>query len=881
MLHWAKKTWPRLASLAKRRQLERDLDDEVAFHLAMREEKNRAGGIARPEASYAARRQFGNTTSVKERALEMWTLTWLEDLWKDLHYGERVLMKNPGFSAIAIVTLALGIGASTAIFSVVDSVLLRPLPYQHPDRLVQVWETNTKQGYSRNVVNPINFLDWRDQNRAFTSMAAISDVAVNLNLGSDPLSAPAIRVTPQFFSILGVAPALGRTFTDDDGVPGNDRKLILSYEFWQQQFGGNRSVLNTTVQLNDVAATVVGVMPRGFGLPNVKGSVWLPFALVHSKTFADQGRYMMVVARLRSGVTLEQAQQDMDRVAHSAAEARPNFNTDWGAVVLPMLSDATREVRTPLLVLLSAVGFVLLIACANVANLLLMRGTRRGQEIAVRAALGASRVRLVQQLLVESLLLALAGTLGGLAIGHWGLRALLSLIPAADALPRMESIHMDSSVFLFALALAFLTTVLFGLIPAIRVSRVSLQDTLKQGASRAGAGGNHVLRQSLVVAEVALALLLSIGAGLLLRSFQRLTAVNLGFEPDRVVTMRVFASPVKYRDDQKRSQYLQRIVSEIRNTPGVQAAGSVHFLPLMDRVSGSCFAIGAEPAVNESTAPDSQFLVVSSGYFGAIGTPLQEGRDIGQSDSFGTPSVVVVNHSFVKKFFPDGNAIGKQLNVCWTVPNPVRIVGVVADARQTRLKDPPAPTIFVPNAQAPMYMATLVVRAKGDPRQIVQGAEMAVHRVDPDQAIAEVRTMARVFSDSASDARFQLVLLMIFAGVAIVLAVTGVYGVVSYSVRQRTREIGIRLAMGAAASAIAGMVLREALLLAGLAVAIGLAGALALTRVMQGLLYETTPTDPAILVVVSVAVLLVAALAALVPARRAVGIDPMAALRHQ
>ncbi len=873
--------WHRLRALAKPKQLDRDLEDEVAFHLAMREQKNRAAGLDAAEARYAARRRFGNTTRVKERSRGMWTLRSIENLWQDVRYGARGLAKSPGFTVVAIITLALGIGASTAIFSVVNSVLLRPLPYDHPDRLVQVWEAKPKQGYSRNVVNPINFLDWREQNRSFVAMAAIVDTAINLNTGGDPLSVPAIRVSPQLFSILGVAPILGRTFTDDDGIPGHDNSLILSYEYWQQQFGGSPDVLNKPIQMNDEPATIVGVMPRGFGLPNVKGSVWTPLALVRSKDFMEEGRYMMVVARLKAGVTLAQAQQDMERVAQWTAEARPYFNTDWSAVVQPMLQDATREVRTPLLVLLSAVGFVLLIACANLANLLLMRGTRRRREMAVRTALGAGRARILQQLFLESLLLAVAGTLGGLAVAQWGLRGLLSLVPTADPLPRMESIRMDSTVFLFALALAFFTTVLFGLLPAIRLSRVNLQDTLKQGTARSGVGGNRALRQSLVVVEVALALLLSVGAGLLLRSFQRLITVNLGFEPDRVLTMRVFASPVKYGDDRKRSQYVEKIVREIRNTPGVQAASSVHFLPLMDRISGSCFAVGAEPPANGSTAPGSQFLVVSPGYFEAMGIPLLNGRDLSEADSFGTPGVVVVNHAFVAKYFPDGDAVGKQLNVCWTVPNPVRIVGVAADARQTRLKDPPKPTIFVPNAQGPMYMATLVVRAMGDPRKIVRAAEMAVHRVDPDQAVSEVQTMDRVFSDSASDARFQMVLLMIFAGIAIALAMIGVYGVVSYSVGQRTQEIGIRMAMGAAGSTIAGMVLREALLLAGLAVAIGLAGALALTHVMEALLYETTPTDPATLAAVCVTVLVVASLAALLPARRAMRVDPMAALRYE
>jgi predicted permease len=624
--------WQRLRVLAKPKQLDRDLNDEVAFHLAMREEKNRAAGIAGDEACYAARRQFGNLSNAKERSREMWTFVSLESFWQDVRYGTRLLVKNPGFSLIAVVTLALGIGASTAIFSVVNCVLLRPLPYSEPSRLVRVWEANPKRGYARNVVNPMNFLDWRDQNRSFVSMAAIAGGSANLNLGNAPITVPALRVSPEFFSVLGVAPLIGRAFTDDDGIPGHNSRVILTYEFWQQQFGGNPEVLSRSIKLDDAPVLVVGVLPRGFAVPNMKASVWMPFALVRSSDFAKHGRYLRVVARLKPGVTLAQAQQDMERVAAWTAEARPDFNTSWGAVVIPMLKDVTSDVRRPLLVLFSAVGFVLLIACANVANLMLMRGVRRSREIAVRTALGAARARVVRQLFVESLLLASAGAIGGIAIAHWGLRALLALIPEAAPLPRMESIRADSAVFLFALALAFCTTVLFGLLPALRLSRVNLHDTLKQGTARGGVGGNRALRQSLVVAEIALALLLSVGAGLLLRSFQRLTAVDLGFNADHLVSMSISTSPVKYDDGPKQARYIERLLDEIRNTPGVRAASTTDFLPLASElVSGSCFALGAEPPVNSATAPGSQFLIINSGYFDTMGTAFQSGRDFNQA----------------------------------------------------------------------------------------------------------------------------------------------------------------------------------------------------------------------------------------------------------
>jgi predicted permease len=879
---WLNNFWLRIKTLVRREQLDRDLEDEIAFHLAMRAEKNRVAGSMDEEASYAAHRQFGNATSVRERSREMWTFVSLEGVWQDVRYGAWVLAKNPGFTVVAILTLALGIGASTAIFSVVNNVLLRPLPFPEPDRLVRVWEANPKRGYVRNVVNPINFLDWREQNRSFGPMAAVAGGSANLNLGNAPITVPALAVTPDFFSVFGVAPLLGRTFTDDDGIPGRDARVILTYELWQQQFGGDPAVLNRAIQVDDAPKLIVGVLPRGFTVPNMKASLWMPFALTRNSDFAKHGRYLRVVARLKPGVSLAQAQQDMERVAGYTALVRPDFNMTWGAIVNPMLKDVTSDVRRPLLVLLCAVGFVLLIVCANVANLMLMRGLRRSREIAVRTALGAARSRVVRQLFVESLLLASAGTIGGIALAHWGLRALLTLIPETAPLPRMESIRVDSAVFLFALALAFCSTVLFGLLPALRLSRVNLHDMLKQGTARGGLGGNRALRQTLVVAEIALALLLSVGAGLLLRSFQRLTGVDLGFNADHLVSMGAAFSHVKYDNEPKQARYLERLLDEIRNTPGVHAASTTDFLPLASEiVSGSCFALGAEPPVNSATAPGAQFLVISPGYFDTMGTALQSGRDFNERDTLKSPGAAIVNAAFVSKFVPSSAAVGKQMNVCWNSPNPVEIVGVVADSRQTKLADTPAPTIYLPNAQTPLGGATFVVRATGDPQQVLRSVQIAIHRVDPDQPVTDVRTMDAVFSDSASDARFQVVLLIIFAGLAVGLAMIGVYGVVSYSVGQRTQEIGVRMAMGAAAANIAGMVLREALLLAAVAVAIGLAGAVALTRVMASLLYETTPTDPVTLIAACVAVLGVATLAALIPARRAMRVDPMVALRYE
>lgn len=810
----------------------------------------------------------------------MWTFTKLETLGKDLRYGVRILSKSPGFALVAVLTLALGIGANTAIFSVVDAMLLRPLPYPEPDRLVRIWESSLKLDSPRNVVNPRNFLDWRDQSHSFEAMAAVVDHMTNLNVSGHPIAVQSLTVSPEFFSILRVPPFLGRALVPEDGIRGRNQVVVLSYQFWRRQFGASPSVLREDIEVDGLRCPVVGVMPQTFSFPNSRAELWLPAALDRNDE-SEGGRFMSVVARLKPGVTLDQAQQDMIRVTNFTAEARPNYNKNWSASVVPMLEDATEGVSRPLWVLLASVGFLLLIACANLANLLLMRATTRLREIAVRSALGASRGRIVQQLLVESLLLSLAGMAAGLLFAYFGLNALLALIPANAPLPRTEPIAVDARVFLFTLGVSLLTAVIFGLVPSLRLSRVDLQNILTQGTLRSGVGGHLLLRRSLVVAEVALALILSVGAGLMLRSFARLMSVDPGFNAEHLVTMHIWTSPTRYGDDRNRSQYVDKILTEIRHTPGVRAAASVHFLPLTERTSGSCFSPADQPPPTPAESPDAQFLIITSDYFKTMGTSVLSGREFNERDQFGGSPVAVVNQAFVRRFSPNQDILGKQLRVCWTIQKPVEVIGVVADARQEGLQQSPQPTIFLCNTQAPMYFASLVVRAYGDARQIMREAELAVHRVDPDQAVSDLQTMDSVFSDSVSAPRFQLVLLLVFAGIALALAIIGVYGVVSYSVTQRTQEIGIRVALGARAGDVIQMVLQEAVLLAGVAVVLGLSGAFALTRLLQSLLFEVTPTDPVTLGVVATAVLFVAVTSAFVPARRAVRVNPMIALRHE
>jgi predicted permease len=878
-LEWIRQSWLRLRTLGRRRNLDRELEEELAFHVAKSAEKNRDLGLDADEAGYAARRKFGNATSVKERSREMWTFPSFEGISRDVQIGLRMLRKNPGFTFVAVLTLALGIGANSAIFSVVDAMLLRPLPYPQPGRLVRIWESSLKLDSPRNVVNPANFMDWRDQTNSFEAMAAIAAGNTNISVDGRPMALPGISVSPEFFSILGVPPLFGRTFVSEDGTSGHEQVVILSHQLWRGQFGGNPSIIGQKIQVDGLPCTVIGVMPSTFSFPKLKPEVWTPLVLARGED-AERGRYLTVVARLKPGVTLEQARQDMVRAAAFTAQLRPDFNRNWSANVVPMLEDATLSVSRPLWVLLASVGFLLLIACANMANLLLMRGTSRLREIAVRSALGAARSRIIQQLLIESLLLSLAGMAAGLLFANLGLHGLLTLIPQNNPLPRSEPISIDARVFVFTFLATLLTAALFGLIPALRLSRTDPQKALAQGTLRSGVGGHLMLRRSFVVAEVALALLLSIGAGLMLRSFARLVSVDPGFSPEHLVSMHIWTSPSRYSDDLKRSQYVQQILTEIRNSPGVEAASSVHFLPLTDKISGSCFDSVDQPPPN-ADSPDAQFLIVSSDYFKTMRTQILSGREFEDRDRFDGKPLAIVNQAFVRKFSKDQSVLGRQFNVCWTLIKPVEIIGVVADARQSGPQDNPEPTIFLCNAQAPMYFASIVVRAQGDPRQIMRSAELAIHRVDPDQAVSDLQTMDNVFSDSVSSPRFQMVLLLVFAGIALSLAVIGVYGVVSHSVSQRTQEIGIRVALGARSVELARMVLGEALLLSVIAVAVGLAGSFALTRLLKTLLFEISPTDPLTLLVASVGVLFVAVASTILPARRAMAVDPMTALRYE
>jgi predicted permease len=860
----------------RRRDRDRELDEEIRSHLEMARQDREDRGASPRDAAWTAARELGNEALIKELTRESWGGARWERLWQDARIGLRLLRRNPGFAAAAVLTLALGLGSAVAMFSVVDAVLLKPLPFREPERLVRVWEA--KDPGDRNVANGWNVLDWRERSHSLSALAAIQATGVNLAGAGDPVAVPALAVQGEFFSILGVPPLLGRVLGPEDVAAGKDHVVVLSYGLWQRRFGGDPGVFGRKVQLNGTAFDIVGVMPAGFSFPGSAAELWAPLRITRDEGWGG-GRSLTTVGRLDPRHSLAQAREELAAVARVIAEERPAMNKGWTTNVVPLMEDVTREVQRPLLVLLAGVGFLLLVSCANVANLLLMRGAGRQREMAVRSALGAGRGRIAQQLLAESLLLSLVSAALGALAAHAGLRALVAVLPESVQLPRADTIRIDVRALAVAVALAFATALVTGLAPALQSARRDLQAALRTGTLRTGVSAGRRLRAAFVAAQIALALVLLTGAGLVIRSFRQLAAVDPGFQADRVLSLRLPLNRPQFRDADRRAQYLSRILDEVRAAPGVRAASSVHFLPLSGDTSASCLVRGMALPEMLSEAPVSEMLVVSPGYFETLGTPVMAGRDFDASDARSGRSVVVVNRAFAERYFPGEDPLGGQLALCWSVTNPVEIVGVVANARQTQLRKAPVPTVFIPNAQSPMYFASLVVRAAEDPRQIAGAVRAAVARVDPEQGISAVRTMSEVFQSAVAEPRFQLVLLTAFAGLALFLSAVGVYAVVTYAVAQRLPEIAVRIALGAGRPQVVRLVLRDGFLLVGLGVAAGLGLALALTRLLRSILFQVAPTDPMTYVAVCALLAAVTFVACALPARRATRTDPMVALR--
>jgi putative ABC transport system permease protein len=809
---------------------------------------------------------------------------------QDLRYGARTLRKRPAFTVVAVLALALGIGANTAIFSVVNTLLLSPLPFRDSERLVMLWEANLPRDVHQNVISSANFLDWREQSTSFEEMAAFYDARLNLTGGGDPLEVPSQITTENLFSLLGVEPMLGRNFTREDVAPDAPTVVILGYGLWQSRFGGDPGVVGRTITLNGESATVVGVLPAGFQWFIKKGSLtdkpaelWTPFGFTEQNR-VRRGRFMSAVARLKPGVTPGQAQAEMTTIAARLEQQYASFNKGWAVEVVPLREQFVGDVRPALLVLLGAVGFVLLIACANVANLLLARAASRHKEVAIRTALGAGRLRIVRQLLTESLLIALSGGAIGLLLAMWGVDLLVASTPVD--IPRLREVGLDWRVLSFTLFVSVLTGIVFGLAPALQASKIELNEVLKEGGrgSTEGIMRNRV-RSFLVVSEVALSLVLLVGAGLLIKSFMRLREVDPGFDAKNLLTTSLTPSRAKYPDAERQNNFYREVLGRIQSLPGVDAAGYVDPLPLSGNSSSVTFTVeGQEVAPGRLFSSNRR--MISPDYFRAMRIPLLEGRAFNEHDTKDSPLVLIVNETFARRFFPGADPIGKRVLIGASPENPNppphEIVGVVGDVHHEGLDTEAGPEYYVSYNQTPLRHGSLVVRTtRGDQSGMAASLRSAIKQVDQEQYIPRIEPMEQLLAESFARRRFNMLLLAVFAFVALLLAAVGIYGVMSYSVTRRTHEIGIRIALGAQAGDVVRMVVRQGMTLVLVGLLLGLTGAFAVTRIMASLLFGVSPTDALTFIAVSVLLAGIALLACLIPARRATRVDPMVALREQ
>jgi len=802
-------------------------------------------------------------------------------LWQDLRFGVRLLWRAPGFAAVALIALALGIGATTAIFSVVDAVLLKPLPFRDPSRVLVIWEKNPAQNKYRLFVAPANFVEWQKRSRT-TEMAALQDVSVNLTGGPnghiDPEELRGERVSAGLFPLLGVQPVLGRAFRPDEDQPGRAFSALLSDSLWRRRFGADRAIVGKTIRLRDQPYTVTGVLPPDFAVLEPGVDIWLPLGLDAADPRLAGGRNLVVIARYKG--SLAGVRAEMDIIGAQLERSLPALNTGWRPSVFSLQDELVGDVRRSLWVLLAAVGCLLLMACVNVANLLLSRGASRRREIALRAAVGASRGRIVAQLLSESLLLSL----GGGALGLLLAAGVIRILAHADvpSLPRLAFATVDARLFLFAMGISVLTAILFGALPALQVSGAHLSTALKEGGRGGTTGrGGRVLRNALVAGEVALAVVVLIGAGLLIRSFIRLRAIDPGFKPAGLLTVRLPLSAGRNNAQERRAAFVQQLSERVAGLPGVEAVGAADGLPLTGLLAGLTFWVEGLPAPPPSQRPTALLRSVTPAYFRAMGIPLLSGRFFTASDDRQAPSVIIVNQTLARRFWPASSAIGGRVVMDFLAkPRVAEVVGVVGDVRPDRVQNPDWPTIYSAYAQYPVPSVRFVVRTALAPLTLASAVQREVHNLDPDQPVAEVRTMDDIVSQAVSGARFSTGLLAAFAVIAFVLAAVGIYGVISYDVSARINEIGIRMALGAQPSDLLRLVLGQGARMAAYGIAAGLVLSFGLTRLMSTMLFGVNPTDAYTFAVISILLGAVALVASYLPSRRVMALNPVAALRH-
>jgi predicted permease len=915
---WLTEAWLRAKALVKRKRLERDLEEELQFHLAMRAEKNRALGIEAKDAQAAARRRFGNAALVKEDCREMWTFTWIETLWQDVRYATRILAKSPGFAAVMIFSLSLGIGANTAVFSALNTVMLHALPYEHPENLATIWSTQKTDPGSEDLPPIAEVTDWKKQNHVFADIAAIGvpDRATLTDLG-EPGLIQIQSATPNFFDLVGVQPAMGRVFRAEESQD-QFQTVVISDAFWRNRFNSDPGVLGKTFRIEGVVSTVVGVMPAGFTgfapwySPSTYGKateVWNPVNPESAQYAKRSDHWIMPVARLKPAVTVAQAQLEIEVIARGMEQAYPESNKGVGEKVVPLYDTLYKGARDKLYPLLGAVGFVLLIGCVNVANLMLSRTEGRRKEYSVRASLGASRRRLMQQLLVESGLLTWIGGLLGVLLSFLGIRLLRVM---AKGLPDAESIRINGRVLLFAAGLSVLTALLFGLAPAIRAARPDLNDALREGESRTSSRNRGRTRYLLVISEVALAMVLLVGAGLMINSLLRVLLPAPGFDAANVLTMAVNlpGNEVKYvekipgkdmaRVSPKVTAFRQQLLERVAAMPGVESVGMISIIPPLGAGMRS-FSILGQPASLPDNRPEGFLNEVSPSYFRAMKIPLKKGRYLEESDRESAPWAVIISETLASRYFPNDDPIGQQILLRCEPQRvdeerPRQIVGVVGEVKQIGMGGLhpllyesflQQPEVFQGGSEILHLWGGLVIRTTSvvaaHEADITTSVRQAVKEMDPDQPVTDVSTMDDVLGNFMSSSEVYVVVLGVFAGMAVVLAAIGVYGVLSYFVNQRTREMGIRFALGAQRGDVFVLVAKLGLTLAGTGVATGVLLALGLNRFTAEhfWLFHVKATDPATYAAVGILLVSISLLACYIPARRATKVDPMTALRHE
>ena len=806
-------------------------------------------------------------------------------LFKDVRYALRVLWKQPGFTAVAVLAIALGVGANTTMFSIVDVLLLRPFAFHEPERVFLVWESNPQSGFDRGSVAPANFYDLRAQVKTLEDLSAYNGASVNMREGDAPERVEGSAVTASLFRAVDGRAALGRLFTEEEEQWGRDRVVVISHALWQRRFGGDPEIVNRQITLDGQPHTVVGVMREKFNFPPNSGDIWRPLSFDAEGARTRGSRFLRVLGRLKDGATVEQAQAELQTIGRQLQQQYPDTNAGRDFRPESIIANYTRGPRPFLLVLLGAVGFVLLLACANVANLLLVRGAARQKEIAIRMAMGASRFRLVRQLLTEAVVLALAGGALGVVFAVWGVALSAQGMPQTFTkyIPGWENLGVNPRVLLFTLGVSVLTGIVFGLAPALQATRLNFNESLKEGGRTSGALARNRLRSLLVVAEVTLSLVLLVGAGLMIRSFVELAGVEPGFDPENVVVIDLSLTGDKYKEPQTRVEFFRQLVGRLESLPGVQRVGATSLLPLGRSNSSSSFTVEGRPPLPKGQETHAQWRSTSPSYLEAMKVPLLRGRYLSERDNRAdAPRAVLINEVMARRFFPGEDPIGRRLDFGGGAQEGLwEIVGVVGDVRHEGLEEAPRPEVYVAHAKSPGRTMTVVLRAAGDPAQTVAAAQREVAALDAGQPIFNVRTLDRVVREAIAPQKLATWMMAVFALIALALAAIGLYAVMSYAVTQRTHEIGVRMALGAQRGDILRLVVRQGMILTLAGLAIGLAASLVLTRGMSKVLYGVSATDPVTFVGISLLLAAVAFAANYFPARRATRVDPMDALRYE